>query len=136
MTNQADNIRRYLESVVEDKTEEAAREFFNEVVEATPVRSGRLRQGWRMKRGEVDTSIPRLRKGKYRKPKVPEIAQPTRGGDNAIYVSNGVPYILESNSGNSDKAPTRYIQAALARALQKVNASGIKITAFLKGGDG
>lgn len=134
MPSQADKIERYMQGALNAKMEEAATTFFEDVVESTPVRSGRLRQGWRMKRGEVDTSIPKLRKGKYKKPRTPEIAPPTPGGDNTIYVSNGVPYILEANSGSADRPPTRFIQAALARTLQKVNASGIKITAFLKGG--
>ncbi|MCY4360806.1 MAG: hypothetical protein OXE42_01275 [Gammaproteobacteria bacterium] len=119
MTSQADRIRASMENQVNDLMADVASEFFEEVVETTPVQSGRLRQGWRMKRGAVNTSIPKLRKGKYRKPRTPKIAPPTPGADNAIYVSNGVPYIVEANSGNADRAPTRFIQAALARVLAK-----------------
>ena len=108
-----------MEGAVDDILKEAATHFFNEVVESTPVQSGRLRQGWRMKRGEVDSSVPKLRPGKYAKPETPDIAPPTPGGNNAIYVSNGVPYILENNSGSKDRPPTRFVQAALARTLAK-----------------
>ena len=120
MVSQADRIRDNMEKQVADLMAEAATDFFNEVVEGTPVVSGRLRAGWKMKRGEVNPTVPKLRKGGYKsKPSAPKIAARTPGGDNTIYVSNGVPYILESNSGTLARAPTRFIQAALARTLAK-----------------
>ena len=119
--SQADKIRVYMQGAVDDVLKEAATDFFNEVVESTPVQSGRLRAGWKMKRGEVDATVPKARKGGYkRKPRAPEITPRTPGGDNTIYISNGVPYILENNSGSADRAPIRFIEAALARALQKI----------------
>ena len=70
-----------------------------------------------MKRGEINTNVPKLRKGKYRKPRTPKIAPPTPGADNSIYISNGVPYVLETNYGSAEKPPSYFIQSALARVL-------------------
>ena len=124
MTSQADKIREYMENFVEDKIEEVATAAFEELVELTPVSSGRLRAGWKMKRGEINKTVPKLRKGKYRKPRTPKIAKPTPGADNKIYISNGVPYILEANSGSKDRAPTRFVQSAIARAVEKFRGGG------------
>lgn len=118
-TPQADRIKINLDKALDDLLERVATDAFNELVESTPVTSGRLRAGWKMKRGEVDSTVPKLRKGKYAKPKAPQIEPATPGGKNTIYISNGVPYILEVNSGSADRAPTRFVQAAIARALQK-----------------
>ena len=84
----------------------------------------RLRAGWKMKRGEINTNVPQLRKGKYRKPRTPKIAKPTPGGDNTIYISNGVPYILEANHGSADRPPTRFVESAIARVLEKYRGGG------------
>ena len=119
MATQADKIRAYLENFVEDRIEDVATEVFNELVESTPVQSGRLRAGWKMKRGGINPNKPKLRKGKYRKPRTPKIAPAKSGGDNTIYISNGVPYILESNYGDADRPPTMFIEAAIARVLEK-----------------
>ena len=69
-------------------------------------------------------TVPKLRKGKYRKPRTPKIAKPTTNGDRTIYISNGVPYILESNYGDADRPPTRFIEGAIARALEKHRGGG------------
>ena len=119
MPSQAERLEKYMLSVVSDTLDETATAFYEEVVEATPVQSGRLRQGWKMKRGEVNKAVPKLRPGKYRKPHTPRLAKATPDGNNSIYVSNGVPYILESNFGDADNPPKNFIQAALAKALNK-----------------
>lgn len=119
MPSQADKIRVTLENAVDGLMEQVATDAFNELVASTPAVSGRLRAGWKMKRGEINTNVPKLRKGKYRKPRTPKIAPPTKGGDNTIYISNGVPYILEVNSGSADRPPTRFVQSAIARAVNK-----------------
>ena len=119
MPSDADKIRINLENAVDGLLEDLATDVFEELVESTPVQSGRLRQGWRLKRGEIDTTVPKQKKGKYRKPRTPKIAPAKPGGDNTIYISNGVPYILESNYGNADKPPTYFIQSAIARAVNK-----------------
>ena len=72
-----------------------------------------------MKRGEVDSTGLKLRKGKYSRPETPEAAPLTQRGNNASYISNGVPYILETNYRNVDRAPTRFVERAIARTAAK-----------------
>ena len=124
MPSQADKIRVTLENAVDGLMEQVATDSFNELVESTPVQSGRLRAGWKMKRGEVNPNKPKLRKGKYRNPRTPKIAPLTPGGNNTIYISNAVPYILETNYGNADKPPTYFVQSAITRVLSRFNNGG------------
>ena len=50
---------------------EVATDAFNELVDSTQATPGRLRGGRKMKRGEVDSTVPKLRKGKYSRPETP-----------------------------------------------------------------
>ena len=115
----AESAKKYMEDAVDKLMRDAATETYKELVELTPVETGKARAGWNMSRGTVDASVPAPGKKQYPKPETPELAPAGPGESSTIFIASAIPYINVLNSGSSDKAPKRFVQAAVARALAK-----------------
>lgn len=80
------------EKFCKDLTKDLANSFFNAVVPLTPVRSGRLREGWKIQ-ASLDPAKP------------------------SAQVTNDVPYLQYVNNGTKYIKPRRFIEIAFQRAL-------------------
>ena len=116
----AESAKKYMENAVDKILRDAATETYKELVELTPVDTGRARAGWNMQRGTPDASVPAPGKKQYPKPETPELAPALPGESSTIYISSAIPYILPLNEGTSEQAPKRFVQAAIARGLAKI----------------
>lgn len=124
----AETVRKKLEGAVESKMKRAMLASWGQLIQGTPVDTGRARASWRMTFGEIDPSAhPPVDKTVYGKgkkqipvPKTPDIS----GGKGIGYISNNVPYINVLNDGSSEQAPRRFVQAAVARGIQIADAQG------------
>ncbi len=103
-------------AVMADKVQrKAALELFGELLQTTPIDTGRARAGWGMDARQGNEVPPRDQKA-YR-PKSPVAPQ----GVPFIIVYNNVEYIVRLNEGHSQQAPKRFVE----RAVDKV-ARGLK----------
>jgi hypothetical protein len=105
-------------AVMADKVQrKAALDLFGELIQTTPIDTGRARAGWNMdaQKGEdVPESVEqpeKWKKGKtpyYKRPKTPI---PPKGAT-AIYIYNNVEYIKHLNDGTTTQAPRLFVEAA------------------------
>ena len=88
----ADNIQKDLELTEQQVVDLAAKvtlDVETDLVLATPVDTGRARQGW-------------------------EATTPTKVGDDGI-VENNVPYIVNLNDGHSTQAPANFVEQVVQK---------------------
>ena len=112
----AESAKKYMENAVDKILRDAATETYKELVELTPVDTGKARAGWNLSRGTPDASVPAPGKKQYPKPETPTLEP----GKDTIYIASAIPYILPLNEGTSEQAPKRFVQAAIARGLAKI----------------
>lgn len=82
-----------------------------ELVNTTPVDTGRAKSNWLPSLNSPDTR-------KVEPNQKPDIG-PTLsayGIDDTIFISNNLPYIQKLNEGSSQQAPAGFVEAAIARA--------------------
>lgn len=94
------------------------------VINATPVKSGRARNGWRVGVNNADDSPPDMTgpfdpSGNTRIDANRSIINAAPLQSNFI-LSNNVPYIGELNNGTSQQAPEGFVEKATAIAREKV----------------
>lgn len=115
MTNAA-GITKALNDFVGNKiVRQIALESWGQLVNDTPVDTGRARGSWRLKENEPDPdSLP---PGNYGSPTPP---LPGNNPDNAkiYFITNNLPYIVPLNEGHSEQAGAFFIETALARAMR------------------
>ena len=102
------------------------------LVRATPVDTGRARSNWLVGVGvRKDSVIEAYFPGDFGSSAGPnanraiqvgtqEISQ-VDGINNAVFLSNNLPYIEALNSGSSQQAPRNFVQTAIDQAIQAVN---------------
>ena len=115
----AESAKKYMENAVDKLLRDAATATYEELVQLTPVQTGKARAGWNISRGTVDASVPAPGKKQYPKPETPALAPAGPGEGSTIYISSAIPYINVLNSGSSEKAPKYFVQQAIARGLAK-----------------
>ncbi|AEP08890.1 HK97 gp10 family phage protein [Micavibrio aeruginosavorus] len=118
------DFRRQLNKAYEEKvlgtqekvTRLIALKVFNNIVENTPVDTGRARANWNIDLNTVDVSLvdpSGMEGGSY---DGTEKALPVIGSyklNDTIYISNNLPYIRPLNDGSSTKAPAGFVDAAV-----------------------
>lgn len=112
-------------AVMSDKVQrKAALDLFGELIQTTPIDTGRARAGWSMdiQKGEdlpEHVDAPK----KWKKGKTPYYKRPTTPippkGATAIYIFNNVEYIKHLNDGTTTQAPRLFVD----QALEKVKAN-------------
>lgn len=99
------------------------------VVQATPVDTGRARSNWLVGVGEPDTSTrDTLAQGSKGSSAVEVTQQVIQEGSAALnqgtaptlYISNNLPYIVPLNQGTSKQAPAGFVEAAVIAAQRAI----------------
>ncbi len=93
---------------------ELVRTLFTELVDATPIDTGRARASWVV--DNHGTKKPK-RKGTYGYPSMPPVPQ-----KDPVYIYNTAPYIVHLNNGHSQQASPMFIERAIDNALRRINA--------------
>ena len=99
-----------------------ALEIFKELIETTPVDTGRAKAGWNM--GPMLTNnVPPKDKSGYGYD-VSMNVNPSMAPQNApiIYIYNNVEYIGRLNAGSSTQAPREFVQIAIDKAVGGMSA--------------
>ena len=108
-----ENLGRHVtESIKADSALEykaTAFEMFSQVIQKTPVKTGRARANWNISTDNPDNSTTESTQAT---PQVPEI------GDDfpTVFISNGLDYVVDLEDGKSAQAPAGIINPALAAA--------------------
>lgn len=98
------------------------------VITATPVRTGRARNGWRVGDGQPDTALdifgPFDKTGQER---IDANRQVCEAHDTAapLYLDNEVPYVPDLNNGSSAQAPAGFVQRAVVVAVSAIKGARI-----------
>lgn len=97
-------------------------EFYRQVIIATPVDTGRARNGWNITIGTPSSIVPP--EGKYNMPNIQDHGLSTIISvtpDQVIYITNRVFYIEKLNKGSSRQAPARFVELAAERVQSGVS---------------
>lgn len=98
------------------------------VIVATPVRTGRARNGWRVGDGQPDTALetvgPFDKTGQARIDANREVCK-AHDTQAPLYLDNEVPYIGDLNDGSSAQAPAGFVQAAVVVAVGAIKGARI-----------
>lgn len=104
---------------VESKVHKTARvlalEIWNNLVETTPVASGRARANWVISSGGEAAELP---PGEYSRPALPRIPRFME-----LYIVNPLDYVKFLNQGWSSQAPALFVESAVADAVDTINAT-------------
>lgn len=106
------------------------------LIEDTPVDTGWARANWVPSIGlpiveGADASTREERQGgvssrrAQQQTKVAEVATGYTLDRGSVFISNGVPYLVQLNEGTSKQAPAAFVQAAIARAVRSLGRGGL-----------
>lgn len=92
----------------------AALDLFGELIQTTPIDTGRARAGWSMdvRKGE---DVPPLKASSYR----PKSPVPPKGVP-YIMIYNNVEYIVRLNEGHSTQAPAHFVEQAVDKIARNL----------------
>jgi len=97
-------------------TREFTRALENEVVDGTPVKSGKASQNWNVNVGGADTQVRPASAGR----KDNSSALSRIDGSTAVFLTNHVPYIRRLENGYSKQAPQGMARAAEVKAYDRL----------------
>ena len=101
----------------------ATLQVFTNLVENTPVDTGRAKMGWNVDINIVDVTIPEptgKEPGKHEGDRQYNGQEKALGvtakykTEDIVYISNNLPYIVPLNEGHSQQAPTGFIDRAIS----------------------
>ena len=102
-------------AVMADKVQrKAALDLFGELIQTTPIDTGRARAGWSMDTRKGD-DVPPAKASSYR----PKSPMPPKGAQ-FIMLYNNVEYIVYLNEGRSTQAPTRFVEKAVDKIARNL----------------
>ena len=98
-------------------------DVFSDIVQSTPVLTGRAKNNWNISVGSVDRSTTKeggnsasVESNQKSKAAI-ALAQIRTFPFGVIWISNSLPYITELNEGSSNKAPAQFVERAIANNL-------------------
>ena len=109
-------VNAKIEEVLGRFPAELSREIRRQVAETTPRASGRAAASWNVAANQPNENV---KPEGYQNPSgaveagednMPDVL---RLEDMIVYVSNGVPYIMDLNNGSSTKAPAGFVEAVV-----------------------
>ena len=108
-----------IEKVADLVKRKIALELFAELLQTTPVDTGRARAGWSL--GPMLTGYVPPKDGAF---EVSMTVNPSMAPQNApiIYIYNNVEYIGRLNAGSSQQAPREFVQMAIDRVAGGLSA--------------
>ena len=108
-----ENLGRLVKENVEVKTaleyKATAFEMFSQIIQKTPVETGRARGNWNITTDSPDYSTSESGKS-------PNVEVEVDNDFPDIYIANGLDYVVELEDGKSGQAPTGIIIPAIAAA--------------------
>lgn len=123
MTSFADQIKKAKEKVDRIVTEThrmTALAVYGEVVQGTPVDTGRAKSNWWMDLNSVSTTIREPDNSASADAQAQNVSEMDTNIDDTIYISNNLPYINLLNNGTSQQADRGFVQAAVQVGEAKV----------------
>lgn len=104
----------YVEGLVKKRAFDISKGIFDGIVSRTPVLTGSARASWNARIGSADMSVVK------NEPGAPPLSAPTFPLSSVpayarVYITNGVPYIMELEYGWSKKAPYGMVRVTLAQ---------------------
>lgn len=100
---------------------ETALRILTQVVQSTPVDTGRARGNWQVTvDSPVSSEITRLDKVGGSTVASGQANMASARSGNTIYISNNVPYIGRLNEGSSSQAPAGFVELAIRTAIAGV----------------
>lgn len=101
-----------IKKIVNVKHRQFMLDVWTELVNTTPVKTGKARYSWKISPGSPYTKeIP---DGQYGYPPLPNLDRYVRNWTK-WYIANTAPYIAELNQGSSKQAPTGFVEIAIDR---------------------
>jgi hypothetical protein len=95
----------------------------SDLVAATPVKTGRARASWQLSKSPKN-KVDNLNGVSSAAPLLGPIS---KNRIEALYLTNGTPYIANLNAGSSTQAPARFIERTLSKYF-KITAGSVKFT--------
>lgn len=111
--HRSDFFTGHLEEAVKTKTLGIARKVFEGVVDRTPVLTGSARASWNASVGEPIV-INRINRDTLNPLGPPSFPLKSAPAFSKIYITNGVPYIMQLEYGSSKQAPQGMLRVTLA----------------------
>jgi hypothetical protein len=109
-------VGNFISKIVDVKSRDFLIDTWTDLVNTTPVASGKARASWKISPGSPFTK--ELPKGDYGYPSTPDLSRYTRNWTK-WYIANTAPYIQRLNDGYSQQAPVGFIELALQKNLVK-----------------
>ena len=100
--------------LVNVKTRQFLLDVWTDLVDSTPVDTGKARASWKISPGTPTTK--ELPDGTYGYPPLPDLDRYTRNWTK-WYISNTAPYIQFLNAGWSQQAPVGFIETTIQRNI-------------------
>jgi len=113
------DVDKIVTNLIEVKKRDFMLGLWNELVDRTPVKSGKARASWKISVGFAATK--ELPVGTYGRPKTPDLTRYKRNYQN-WYLTNSAPYISRLNTGYSKQAPAGFINSIIQKHVAKANA--------------
>lgn len=104
-----DGLSENVADMADKVQRKAALELFGELLQTTPIDTGRARAGWSMDVRQ-GSDVPPKNQQTY-SPKIPSVPQKAQ----FIVLYNNVEYIVRLNEGHSQQAPARFVQLAISK---------------------
>jgi len=108
------DVGNYVGKIVNVKTRQFMLDVWTELVNTTPVKTGKARYSWKISAGSPFTKeIP---DGTYGYPPLPNLDRYIRNWTK-WYIANTAPYILELDGGSSKQAPSGFIKLSIDKVI-------------------
>ncbi len=105
-----------VDSAVHKTARVLVQEIWDNLMDDTPVASGRARANWQI--SSTSSGAAELSPGDYPRPVTPPIPR-----FNVLYILNPLDYVQYLNDGWSDQAPALFIERAVDDAEDKIRAT-------------
>jgi hypothetical protein len=123
VTSFSDQIKKCKEKVDRIVTEThraTALAVYGELIQSTPVDTGRAKSNWWMDINRVSLEIREPDNGDAGQAQAESVSGKDTKPDDVIYISNNLPYINRLDDGYSDQAPAGFVAAAVQVGVSKV----------------
>jgi hypothetical protein len=108
-------VMNMLEKVQADRVRSTAIKFMGHVTKETPVDTGRARANWNMSADAPDFTTTE-------NTAIPDVTTAPEG--KALYVTNGLPYIVKLNEGSSQQSPAGFVERSIKLAVNNAKRGG------------
>ena len=117
-----DVLQNKVYNVQANLVRETAMRVLGNLTKTTPVDTGRARANWNMSVGTPDMSTTENTGAPDSDATADEVLSGYQG-NKAVYVSNGLPYIIRLNEGHSKQAPANFVEESVMLAKRQAEAA-------------